>query len=168
MQLSEAPASKSPWVAAEKHVPFTALLRSNPVRGTRSEMRREFEILSERIEEILESLCSNSNEDITFDFSKPVAYTPQFGNYTARFTINGHACKRRTFTALPVGEQQIDCDNKLQIGNGAGNAANMIPSVELDAVAHEVVTALETAIGLHVFKIKIAGYDYGFKGTTIP
>jgi len=167
MQLSEAPSSVHPWIASEKYVPFTAYLSISPINGKREEVRREFEILSERIEQILENFCGGS-EGMVFDFAKPVAYTPQFGNHTARFTINGHACKRNVFTNLPVGQQQIDCDNKLQVGNGAGNAANIVPSIALDAVAHELVTTLEAALGLRVFKIKVAGYDYGFKGTTIP
>jgi hypothetical protein len=171
MQLSEAPNSPHPWVDAEYHVPFTAYLKIAPARGKREEIRRYYEILSERIEQVLETFCGNAasaGEYISFDFSTPVAWTPQFGNATARFTINGHACKRKKFTSLPVGQQQIDADNNLQIGNGAGNAANMTPSTTLDAVAKEVVEALEVALGLKVFKIKVAGYNYGLKGTTIP
>jgi len=168
MQLSDAPGSRTPWVAAEVHVPFTAFLKADLVSGNRQAIRRYFEKQSAIIEQVLNSFCNSSEEEVTFDFSIPVGYTPRFGNQTARFTINGHACKRKTFTKLPVGEQTIDCDNRLQTGNGAGNAANMIPSTELDDLAGELVHALESVTGREIIRIKLAGYIYGFKGTHIP
>ena len=150
----------------EVHVPFTAFLKADPIGGKRFETIRSLERQSARIEEQLVDLCGTAGS--TFDFSRPVAFTFQFGDKTARFTVNGHACVRSEFTNRPLEEVAVDHDNKSQIGIGESNGARAVASPELNAIAKEVKDQLEIATGLQVIRLKIAGYIYGYKGVHFP
>jgi hypothetical protein len=120
------------------------------------------------IEDLLPSACGGDTYEITFDYSTPIAFTFQFGQQTARFTINGHACKRNDFTKTPVGEQLVVSNNHESIGVGAANASNMTPDADLNAITLEVQNLLENLTGLKCYRLKIAGFIYGTKGVHFP
>ena len=154
-------------VLAEKYVPFTAFLKADPpATNKRQELTHWYEVHSTLIEEQLDGLCATAGG--TFDYSKPIAYTVQFGDKTPRFTINGHACRRETFTNEPTQKITKDYDNKIWEGYSNTNEGNEVPSPELNTIPEEVRLQLEASTGLPVIRLKIAGYIYGYKGTTIP
>lgn len=167
-KLSDLPGTTPRGVLVDKHVPFTAFLKAYPVQGKRSEMARSLERQSSTIEDQLLGACGGVTYDITFDYSTPIAYTFQFGQQTARFTINGHACKRTEFTKTPVGEQLVVSNNHELIGVGAANASNMTPDTDLNAISLEIRNLLENLTGLKCYRLKIAGYIYGTKGVHFP
>jgi hypothetical protein len=152
-----------------KFVPFTIFLKADPFPGNRSEKIKYLERQAARIEDQLEDFCdTGSDPNLTFDFAKPVAFTVQFGEQTARYTVTGHVCKRASFTKLPFGEQLVVSDNREQTGIGAGNASNIEPAAEVNIIAENLKDDFETATGLEVIRVEIAGYIYGFKGVHIP
>jgi hypothetical protein len=164
--LTDMPGTKVPRIWAEKFVPFTAFLKADPISGIhRFESIRDLQRKAALIEEQLETVCGS--ESVTFDFSRPIAYTPQFGKQTARFTVNGNACSRVSFTAEPINPLTVDADNKGLTGPGTANG-RAIPSTDLNNIATELRTQLEAATGLKVIRLKVAGYIYGFKGVHFP
>ena len=91
-----------------KHVPFTAFLKITPTRGKRFETINDAEKMANAVENELETFCNSSQGDLPFAYGIPVGVTPQFGNKTARITVNGFACRRDDFTKEPVGERSVD------------------------------------------------------------
>lgn len=149
------------------YVPFTAFLRITPIRGKRSESIRDMQKIAADVETEIDDLCGVTDA-VAFDFAKPVAYTPAFGDTPARLTIHGHACARTTFTKTPVGLQNVVSDGRKQTGYGAGNAINRIPDSTLNTTAKEIKDSLENATGLTVYRLEVAGYIYGISGTSFP
>jgi hypothetical protein len=97
-----------------------------------------------------------------------VAFTPQFGNSPYRFTVHGHACVRNDFANNPIGNRFVDADNKILQGPAASNNSNRTPDPQVNAIAEELRTLLETRTGLHVFKLRVAGVVFGDKGIHFP
>lgn len=149
------------------HVQFTAFLRYTPIRGKRFETVRDLEKRSWQIELALDNLCGISDGG-AFDFAKPVAFTPAFGDKPARFTIHGHACKQSSFTNTPAGQQLVISDNHELTGSGAGNKGNIVPDPILDALCKTLKAQLESATGLHVYRLELAGFIYGVTGRSFP
>ena len=165
-QLSDWPGTRVPRIWAEKFIPFTAFLKADPIVGVRRfESIRDFEKQSALIEQQLLTVCGS--ETVTFDFSIPIAFTPQFGKQTARFTVNGNACSQPSFTAEPVNPLTVDADNQGLTGPGTANGRDT-PSTNLDNIATLLKAQLEAATGLRVFRLKVAGFIYGFKGVSFP
>ena len=152
---------------AGKHVPFTAFLRIVPIRGKRFETVRDMEKLALTVEGQIENICA-STELIAFDYAKPIAFTPQFGDKTARLTIHGHACIRATFTPTPVGLQTVDNSDGILTGYGSGNASNRIPDTDVMFIATELKNAFEAATSLPVYRLEVAGFIFGVGGLTFP
>lgn len=154
------------------YVPFTAFVKITPIRGKRFETIRDCERIAQEVEDDIATLCG-STELIAFDYAKPIAYTPAFGDKTARLTITGNACALAAFTSTPVGKQNVDSDNKEQTGVGAGNASNRVPDAQTDALCKSLKVAIESAIsGVvgagSIYRLEIAGYIYGVSGTSFP
>lgn len=152
---------------AVKFIPFTAFLRITPIRGKRFEIVRDMEKIANNVEAVLDDACGGS-ESVPFDFAKPVAFTPQFGDKTARLTLHGHTCPRYEFTKTPVGLQTVDSDEGIKIGYGTGNASNRIPDTQLDSLAREFKSLIESATGLVMYRLELAGFIYGDKGVAFP
>jgi hypothetical protein len=166
--LSDSPGSPPTGVLADKHVPFTAFLRANPILGKRQETYESLKRESAILETLLENVCGGATYTISFDFAKPIAFTPQFGDKPYRFTVTGHACKRTTFDKNVVGTRWVDADNRGIQGPAAANKSNETPSSDVNDVAKELVMILETTTGLQVYKLTVAGYIFGEKGAHIP
>jgi hypothetical protein len=154
----------------DKHVPFTAFLRIVPIRGKRFETVRDMEKIAYRVEENLEHLCSSGSftAPVSFDFAKPVAFTPQFGDKTARLTIHGHACKIPNFTKTPDGLHNKDTSDGILTGPGGGNAVNRVPDPDVSALTKELKMQIESATGLPVYRMEVAGFIFGITGETFP
>jgi hypothetical protein len=123
-----------------------------------------------QVEENLEQLCSSGSfsAPVSFDFAKPVAFTPQFGNKTARLTIHGHACKIPDFTKTPDGLHNKDTSDGILTGPGDGNAGNRVPDPDVSVLTKELKTQIESATGLLVYRMEVAGFIFGITGETFP
>lgn len=154
-------------------VPFTAFLRIEPIQGKRSEVVRDMQKKAAYVENALEDLCQGAGtgtdaEETEFDFAKPVAYTPAFGDKPARLTIHGHACRRTSFTKTPVGNIEYDNDGVEVTGVAAGNPSNRTPSTDLKNLCRALKAALESASGFTCYRLELAGYIFGLTGTHFP
>lgn len=155
--------AKNKW----KYVPFTCFLRITPTGTKHFEIVRAAEKQAALVQTQLESFCGDSEGNV-FDFTKPIAYTPQFGQKTARLSFSGNLCRRLTFTKTPVGQRYVDSDNGIVYGPGAANAANSIPDPELDEIVKDFKTQIEALTGLSVIRIVAAGFIYGQGGVHLP
>jgi hypothetical protein len=162
--FSEAP-GKAFHIPFTRYVPFTAFLKSTPIRGKRFETYRDLEKEANAIEDALAAMCGTS--DIT-DIAQPIKFTPQFGNKSARFTIHGHACGRNTFTKAPVGERRVINAGEYKTGIGAANNSNRIPDPELDTLVSSLKSTIETATGHSITRIELADFIYGEGGVHFP
>jgi hypothetical protein len=160
--FSEAP-GKAFHIPFTKHVPFTASLKIVPVKGKRFETYRDLEKEANSIEDALLAMCG-----VVTDITKPVAFTPQFGNKTARLTISGHACARNTFPKAPVGERRVINAGEYKIGVGASNNSNRIPDSELDSLVVDLKNTIEASTGYKVIRIEAANHIYGVGGVHFP
>jgi hypothetical protein len=170
--LSDMPGAYS-TVWDGKHIPFTIYLRANVHGRKRQEKYSDLQKYSAYIESLLENVCTVSGSSgstlYSFDFTKPVAFTNKFAGYPYRFTINGHACRRDTFTKTPVGQRIVINDNQFKTGPGAANASNKVPDADVNIVANELKTVFESLTGLSVLGIRVANYRLGYKsGTHMP
>lgn len=153
--------AKNKW----KYVPFTCFLRITPSGTKHSEIVRAAEKQAAAVQSQLESFCGDGN---VFDFTKPIAYTPQFGQKTARLSFSGNLCRRLTFTKTPVGQRYVDTDAGIVYGPGAANAANSIPDPELDEIVKDFKAQVELLTGLAVIRVVAAGFIYGQGGVHFP
>lgn len=148
------------------HVPFSCFLRIVPIRGKRFETVHDEEKAADWAEQQLEAICSS--EGLVFDFTKPVAFTPQFGDKTARLSFHGHACRKTSFTKTPIGERRVINTGEYKTGPGAANASNRIPDPELDTLCKELKAQIETATGYEVIRLELARFIYGVGGEHFP
>jgi hypothetical protein len=155
--------AKNKW----KYVPFTCFLRITPSGIKHFEIVRAAEKQATIVQAQLESFCGASEENV-FDFTKPIAYTPQFGQKTARLAFSGNLCRRLAFTKTPVGQRYVDADNGIVYGPGAANAANSIPDPELDEIVKDFKIQVEALTSLRVIRIVAAGVIYGQGGVHFP
>ena len=77
----------------EVYVPFVAHVRLVPELGTgkRRTMERSLQKQARRIQQSLDAAISDGILSVPLNIASPVAWTPQFGNFTARATIVGFA-----------------------------------------------------------------------------
>jgi len=155
--------AKNKW----KYVPFTCFLRITPPGTKHFEIVRAAEKQAAIVQAQLEDFCGASDENV-FDFTRPVAYTPQFGQKTARLSFSGNLCRRLTFTKTPVGQRYVDMDDGVVYGPGAANAANSIPDTELDDIVRDFKLQVESLTNLQVIRIVAAGFIYGQGGVHFP
>ena len=146
-----------------KHVPFTAFMKVVPIRGKRFETIRDLEIQGNLIEGILDNLCDGTGE-IVFDYTKPVAFTPQYGDKPARFSFNGHICRRETFEKLFLGQATTDTN---QTGF-AYNNSNYNTTATFNTIVYNFKNLLESNVGLDLIRLEVAGYIFGQGGAHFP
>jgi hypothetical protein len=167
--LSDAPGTIPRGASRDVYVPFSCYLRIVPIRGKRFETVFDAQKMAATVEHNLDVLCAHSgSEDLVFDYTKPIAYTPQFGDKTAQLSFHGNCCRRDSFTKLPVGERLVINDGQFKTGAGASNASNRIPNPELDVLASDFIALVQQITGLEVIKLDLNGYIYGAGGTHIP
>jgi hypothetical protein len=169
MKLSDSPLQRSLYGANEsKFIPFTAFVKINPISGKRFETWRDMERIQDEVETLIETICDNSTGDTnTFDFAKPIAFTPAFGNKPARLTIHGNACVRTTAPKEPVGERYVD-NNGSWLGPAASNNSNREPDAELDSIVTSLKNSIETNTGLTIYRMEVANFIYGVGGVHFP
>jgi hypothetical protein len=170
-KLSDLPGTTPRGILKDKFVPFTAFLQADPIGGKRFETVRSLERQAAKIENDLELLCDSDSTDPVdpvFDYTIPIAFTPQFGDFGPRFTVSGHACRRDTFTKTPVGERDVIVAGERKTGPGAANAWSSNSDPELEALAKELRDLLEGTTGLKVFRMDLNGYIFGRKGVHFP
>jgi len=114
--------------------------------------------LSAWIEDQLLNVCST--EELQLDFARPVAFTPQFGQQGARFTIHGNACKKTTFVNQPVDSEYVDHPDPI-LGYDNSRANNKTPVAAVESLCTELKLLLEATTGLLVTKLDVAGVVYG-------
>ena len=164
-QLSDAP-EVSRFPGREKHVPFSCFLEASVFPGKRFARVRDFEEQHADLETVLESVCSSSDDPV-FDFTKPVAYTRQFGDKPPRFSFHGHLCVRTDFPKLPHGERQVISAGVILTGPST-NRATLTPPAELDTIVKDFRALLEAATGLPVIRLEVARVIYGQGGFHLP
>lgn len=164
-RLSDTPMAENLNLRSGVLVPFTAYLKADPAAGKeRLVAYRDMQKMSAWIEDILSTPCTDGVE---MDFAKPVAFTPQFGQKTARFTVHGHACNRDTFAKQPIESVNVD-HNEILTGYDASNKWNGIPKAALDSVCTEIKNRIESLTNLTVYRLDVAGFIYGEKGVHFP
>ena len=163
-QLSESP-SKGPHQPLLYHVPFTAYLKATPIGGKKFETERNLQKEADNIEQLLSTICDS--EGTQFSYASPIAYTRQFGNATARFTIHGHACPRTTFTNNNFDQNRVINTGQYQVG-AQYNAGNLTTTAEINTSVRNLKNQLENATGHIVFKMIYANIIFGESGTHFP
>ena len=166
-----------------KYVPFGIFIRVIPINGVRFERVRDREELGNRIEDGLAALETASTGPCPFYFNIPVKSTPQFGNITARFTVEGHML-REALSKRFVGRER-DGDDTIEntvintsefvTGPGALNAQRE-PDLTLDDAVAELRSDVESILPsfgtlpseLEIIRIEIGHFIYGAGGRTFP
>ena len=165
------------WQSVGVFVPFTAFLKvtvPTSLYGQRIATYRYMEKMSAQVESALDTVCLGSEGPTAgeagtiFDFAKPVAFTPQFGNKTARLTITGHACKAHKFVNEPLNEVLVDNESGELTGYDASNKSNAVPNAAVDTLAKNLRLTIEAVTGFQVIELTVANYHYGYRGTTLP
>ena len=178
-------------------VPFTALIQFTPITGicdtnptesseqkgdegaswsitshvlltrtNRTARYRDMQKAASVLENTLSTSCDSYG--LQMDIVRPISFTPQFGQYPARFTVNGHVGVMNSFINEPVLPVTVDSSNKEITGYNANNASNTVPSTTLDAVCVALKSFIEISTQLTVYQLRVAGHIYGYKGTTFP
>ena len=167
-QLSDTPGVTQAY-SQYVHAPFSIQLRVDPIRGKRFETIRDLETQANYLETLLESICNSTTEgEIDFDFTKPIAFTPQYGNKPARFSFHGHLCRRNSFPKDYLGSRTIISDNQYKTGDWATNQSNRTPDDELNIMVSDFKNLIENTTSLTVIKLEIARYIYGSGGSHFP
>ena len=153
---------------SRQFIPFTAFARVIPNLGfgRRFEMVRDIEKQADLVEDELDSLDSDS-AGISFDFAKPVLFTHQFADKTARLTIHGNVTGLTVLDKNPIEDVTIDFNGGARIGQGSATAPRRTPTAELNAAVTELKALLETIVD-GIFRIEIAGFIYGRGGLHFP
>jgi hypothetical protein len=152
----------------EKHVPYTVYLNVNVQKGKRFERIRDLKRKANEIEDDLETIECDGTTNISFDFTKPVAFTRQYGDIPPRFSFHGHICHRSSFVKAPVGERVVINSGEYKTGPGASNRSNRVPDTELDQIASAFKDLIETTTGCTMQRLELARYIYGRGGVHFP
>jgi hypothetical protein len=160
----------NPGSPRDLDVPFRAFARIVPYEGKPQEYYFDMERLANQVESDLTGAAANSAGE-TINIATPVAFTPQFGNHTARLTVVGFhradavAKKDRT-------DATFDHDNSTVSGQvGGANMARTDPDLVTDEGVASLKAYLENASAVldgAIFKIEYAGAIYGEDGRTFP
>ena len=153
-----------------KFVPFTVYARIIPFASeSRFEVVRSREEIANQAEEALEDIQDGTNSaSERFDFAFPIKSTPQFGDETARITVNGNVTDVADFTKTPLEEVLVINAGEFKRGFAAGRAPNRVPSTALNDAVKELKDLIESATGLLVYKIDMAGFIFGKDGRHFP
>jgi len=167
-QLSDTPGVTQAY-SRYAHVPFSVQLRVDPIRGKRFETIRDLETQANYLETLLESICNSTTDgEIDFDFTKPIAFTQQYGDKPARFSFHGHLCRRNSFPKDYLGSRTIISDNQYKTGDWATNQSNRIPDSEFNTIVFDFKNLIESTTSLVVIKLEIARFIYGSGGSHFP
>jgi hypothetical protein len=134
--------------------------------GKRFEMIRDLEKQANFVEDDLD-LLNSETAGISFDFAKPVKFTFQFANKTARLTIHGNVTGLTRLDKVPLEEVLVINSGEFKRGTGSATAPRREPTAELDTAVFELKTLLETIVE-EVSRIDIAGFIYGEGGSHFP
>ena len=167
MQLSDAPESPV-FPGILKHVPFSCFLSASVFPGKRFARVRDFEEQVSDIESSLEILCDSASEEISFDFTKPVAYTRQFGDTPPRFSFSGHICSRTDFPKIPHGERTVISAGEFKTGPAASDSPSRVPPAALNTIVSDFKSLIEVTTGLLVVRLEVARVIYGQGGFHFP
>lgn len=154
-----------------KHVPYSCELKITPIHGKRQEVAHDLEKLSNLAEAALVDVSCLATDGISFDFTRPVAYTPQFANKSARLTFHGHLCRLDdpdTFVKAPVGERIVINTGEFKTGQDASRQNNRIPDAQLNSLVSDFKAIIESATGLTVQRLEVARVIYGRGGFHFP
>lgn len=156
----------------KKHVPYSCWLRVEPLPGKRFERIRDIEKQANNVETALAGIeCEAGTEDLPFDFTKPVAFTRQFGNKPARLSFEGHLCVLIAPNTIPkaiIGESTVVNAGEFKTGYGAAHRADRFPDPELDDLVKDFKDLIETTTGLTVIRLEVARVIYGLGGFHFP
>jgi len=147
-------------------VQFKAFASILPFEGKRWEIFRDMERIANSVESEITTHLS-----ATITISTPVAFTPQFGDKTARLTIVGNVLES---TALRTDrtDAHFDHDNGLAEGQvGGPNMARTDPLAAVDARVKSLKALLESVslnLQNHIYKMEYAGCVYGEGGRSFP
>jgi hypothetical protein len=171
--LSDIPGVSPPAAtASKKHVAFTCFLRVEPLPGKRWERIRDIEQMANDTEALLETIaCDDGSYGLSFDFTKPVAFTRQFGNKQARLSFHGHYCALlppETFTKTPVGERTVVNAGEFKTGPGASRRPTRETDPSMDTLVKELKDLIESTTGLTVTRLEFARVIYGAGGFHFP
>ena len=163
--------SYAPEAPRPPYVPFKAFSRIVPIEGRRMEVLRDFERMADRVEAALTAISVNSAGDPTLIIASPVAFTPQFGNKTARLTVVGFI-KDELKSKADRTDATFDHDNGVTSGQlGGPNMARTTPTSETDASAkylRDLLEASSSDLTGNVYKLEYAGAIYGEGGRSFP
>lgn len=145
-------------------VPFRAFVRIVPFEGKPQEYYKDMEALADRVESDLSSVTG-------VNIATPVAFTPQFGDHTARLTIVGFHLPT-TVSKADRTDATFDFDNGIVSGQiGGPNMARTDPTTQTDADAATLKGLLEAGSSViqgNIFKMEYASVVYGEGGRTFP
>ncbi len=146
-------------------VQFKAFVELVPLEGKRWETLRDMERVANDVEAAIVAGLS------TINIATPVAFTPQFGNKTARLTVVGTVREDAAIRADRT-DATFDHDNSIISGQvGGPNMARTEPTDATDAAVKRLKTLLESASAHllnHIYRIEYAGCVYGEGGRHFP
>lgn len=150
----------------KQFIPFTAFAFVVPDLGfgKRFEMVRDLEKQADLVEDGLDGLSSETS-GIDFDFAKPVLFTHQFADKTARLTIHGNVTgldRAKIFIA----ESLVIHSGEFKTGTGSVTAPKRVPTAELNSAVAALKTILEILVDIS--RIEIAGFIFGKGGSHFP
>lgn len=155
---------------SRQFLPFTAFVPVVPSLGfgKRFEMVRDLEKQANFVEDDLDLLDSDT-AGLSFDFAKPVKFTFQFGNKTARLTIHGNVTGLTRLDKVPLEEVLLIHSGEFKRGYGSATAPRREPTAELDVAVFELKALLESLPSVdEVSRIEIADFIYGEGGSHFP
>lgn len=203
MALSDHSASRNLYATdADKFVPFTAFIEVFPYEGKRAEMVHDLQKIADLFLGMacsqIDDTAGTGEADVAFDYANPVAHIPTFGHNEvetisestnfgitidhestvvrakqARIAIHGHLCRRSEYDKNPHGSRYVDNCGEIKQGNSAANAANLVPSDDLNAAVKQLKENLEAvivtlAITASVTRIEMSGVIFGERGIHFP
>jgi hypothetical protein len=166
--LSTGALSQSLITSEDMFIPFVALMKIDfPFGyGKRRERMNEIEKLANIAEADLNAfLVANG---YTTDASNPIKFTIAYGNFVARFTINGNV--KRPKGDIPksstLAVTVLNTGNGV-VGYGCTNSANKVADPYIVSFATELKDSLETIIPhATVLSLDVAGIKFGDRGRT--
>ena len=155
----------------QNYVQFKAFVRIVPLEGKRFETIRDMERIADRVEDAIRSFLSVPVDEPLISIATPVAFTPQFGDKTARLTITGYVQEAALLRADRT-DATLDHDNQVMSGQlGGPNMARTVPVADVETAVKSLKALLEAAsldvVG-HIYKMEYGGCVYGEGGRSFP
>ncbi len=161
-----------------KHVPFTVYASIVP---TYSDKRQEVvtQLAYKWAQKVQEDLAPLA-DDVGITIAKPVAFTPQFGQYPPRVTINGTYTLADGTHFLDYAEEigkpntsdvNIESSGEIKTGNRGGSLSRgQTPTTTVNEAVAMLKSLIESycTMSIQIFKIHFAGITYGEGGVSFP